>query len=862
MNLSSPVEEVNRDLPAWLTSTLLRRSDLAPRFVYWRQRLARQSRGWRRRLRRQLAVGVTGAALLLAVAGVGAQLGPTATDNAITVVNGQVAITANGQCSLMEAIQNANNKTNGRPYNDCAAGNPNGADTINLPANGLFTLNSAFLPDASVGPIGLPWISTAVTINGNGATIQRGSNAPDFRIMAIGYQGNLTLNNTTIRSGNLTSEGCSDDFYNVPTSGAGILNQGQLSISGSTITENHIECSGLASGGGIFSSGMLSVSNSTIRDNTVYGVYSAYGGGIYNSGTLTIIASNADANFADADNRSAGGGIYSNGTLTISGSTIRDNAAYGISGGYGGGIRSHGSLSISNSTLSGNKSFGNHGGAGGGIDSRGQLTILNSTVDNNQASGYDGSTSGVGVTASGTSYISGSTFVANSILLIGDNLPEITPAIGNYGIMVIANSTVSSNDVLGVGNYGDLTIANSTITDNVSGVRAVCGWGSEEDITRLQRTIVSGNAGSEVVLDNQDQNGCPAISVDSHNLFGKNGNAGVSGFTPGPTDIVPAVGVSAILSPLADNGGPTQTHALPAGSPALDRAPNASCTAVPVNGLDQRGQPRNQNGSGSTSANECDVGAFERGGSAPPPVGAFYLSPAKAGTIGGVAFAPADILKFDPATGWTLYFDGSDVGITKNVTAFELQADGSILLSLVAAQTVPGAGNVAPQDILRFTPTATGPNTSGTFQLWVDGSNVGLTTAEEKIDALGLAADGRIAISTTGAATVAGPGGTTIRTADEDALGFNRANATWSTLLDLTAIPGMGPEDVNALWINPTTGEVFVSLVSAFNLSGVTGDAKDIVKLTPNGSGYTPSLYWDGSAAGFPAIIDGLEMIN
>ena len=64
---------------------------------------------------------------------------------------------------------------------------------------------------------------------------------------------------------------------------------------------------------------------------------------------------------------------------------------------------------------------------------------------------------------------------------------------------------------------------------------------------------------------------------------------------------MPIVGLNAILSPLADNGGPTPTHALPAGSPALDRAPNASCTTAPVNGVDQRGQPRNQNASGGVT---------------------------------------------------------------------------------------------------------------------------------------------------------------------------------------------------------------------------------------------------------------------
>lgn len=803
MNTPSCNETGARGLPPWLAGALLKRGDLAPRFVYWRHRLAQQSRGWRRRLRRQLAVGVTGAALLLAVAGTQAQIGPTATDNAITVVNGQVGIAANGQCSLMEAIQNANNKTNGRPYTDCAAGNPNGADTINLPANGLFTINNAFLPDALVGPIGLPWISTAVTINGNGSTIQRGNNAPDFRVMAVGYQGNLTLNNTTVRNG----------YFYIPENdaagGGGILNQGTLTITGSTISDNGASAYSIY-GGGIHNTGQLTITASTIRNNWCSGSQGCRGGGIASSGSynsLTLLGSTISGNQAFGQNGASGGGVMAGGELTISDSTFHDNTVDSWYWASGSALMSYGSASITGTTFDANISnthdYEDHGSA---ITNGGDMTIANSTISNNQGEYYDFNNEGV------------------------TNEPE-----------------------------GYLTITNSTVTGNAGGIRVVCDYYSGDTHTYLHRTLVSGNG---VEVQKYGDGMCfNQVFVNSHNLFGQNGNPGVSGFNPGPTDIVPTVGLNAILSPLANNGGPTQTHALPAGSPALDRAPNASCTAAPVNGLDQRAQPRNQNGSGSASSNECDVGAFERAGSA-TPVGAFYLSTAKAGTVGGVAFAPADIIKYDPVAGWSLYFDGSDVGITKNVTAFELQADGSILLSLVATQTVPGAGSVQPQDILRFTPTATGPNTAGTFQLWVDGSNVGLTTAAEKIDALGLAADGRIAISTTGAAAVAGPGGATLQAADEDALGFNRASATWSALLDFTALAGMGPEDVNALWINPTTGEVYVSLASAFNLGGVAGDAKDIVKLTPNGGGYTPSLYWDGSAAGFPAIIDGLEIVN
>jgi len=113
--------------PAWLASLLLRRSDILPRFAFHYRRLARQSRPWRRQLRRKLAVTVSGAALLLALAGpVGGPAVEAAADNVITVANAEVRIANNGKCSLSEAIRNANNTTNGRPHADCAAGNPTG----------------------------------------------------------------------------------------------------------------------------------------------------------------------------------------------------------------------------------------------------------------------------------------------------------------------------------------------------------------------------------------------------------------------------------------------------------------------------------------------------------------------------------------------------------------------------------------------------------------------------------------------------------------------------------------------------------------------------------------------------------------
>lgn len=742
----------------WLASLFLKRSgSLLPRFAVYYQRVARLPRPWQRRLRHKLAVTVAGAALLLALSGpvVAAQpppvdasytivtadpetgvaiAAPAAAEATITVVNGEVRVLANGKCSLIEAIQNANNGNTGQPNADCAAGNPSGADTIVLPAGGSFVLTA--IHNSVFGATGLPTIKTAITIEGNGATIARSGAAgtPVFRIMAVDPVGNLTLRNTTITGGG--------NRYNYDFgSGGGLLNEGTLTVEQSRITGNATYWDG----GGIANGGTLVVKESSITDNLGY---------------------------------NGGGGVSNGGTATITRSLVSGNSAHY----YAGGIDNSGLMTIVNSTVSGNGSSEDGGGIMNMND--GTLTLTNATVTGN-----------------------------SSVNIVG-----------------------------GIWNAGQLTLNRTIVSGNIN------------DLAQYY----TGNGQSEFWNGNEG-----TVIANNRNIFGYDGDSGIwYGFTPGATDIVPTVGLNAILSPLADNGGPTKTHALPAGSPALDRAPSADCTAAPILGVDQRVQPRNQNGAGGVTADECDVGAFELGTATPPPVGpSFYISAKGSGTIGGVAFAPADILKYDPATGWSMYFDGSDVGITQNLIGFEMLDDGSILMALAGGQNVSGVGSVSPRDVLRFIPASTGPNTNGTFQMYVKGSTVGLTTADEKIDALGLTANGRIAISTVGAAAVPGPSGT-IKAQDEDALGFNKTNSTWSLFFDGTPIPGMSVEDVNALWVNPTTGELYVSILNAFTIGGLKGDAKDIIKLTPKtGGGYNVSMVWDGSAAGFPSTIDGLEMI-
>ena len=117
-------------------------------------------------------------------------------------------------------------------------------------------------------------------------------------------------------------------------------------------------------------------------------------------------------------------------------------------------------------------------------------------------------------------------------------------------------------------------------------------------------------------------------------------------------------------------------------------------------------------------------------------------------------------------------------------------------------------------------------------------------------------------MSTTGAAAVKLPNGNVLKAQDEDALGVNLGSGVWSAYFDGTPIPGLKAEDINGLWIDPATGDLYVSIVGAFNLGGVKGNGQDIVKLTSNGGGsYTPSLWYDGSAEGFPSNIDGLDIL-
>ena len=247
------------------------------------------------------------------------------------------------------------------------------------------------------------------------------------------------------------------------------------------------------------------------------------------------------------------------------------------------------------------------------------------------------------------------------------------------------------------------------------------------------------------------------------------------------------------------------------------------------------------------------------------------LSAKTAGSVGGVDFTPADILAYDGATGqWSLQFNASDVSVAKNLAAFARQDRSGqpdlYYLVFNANQNIPGLGTVTPFDVVRFTPTQLGATTAGTFAWYFDGSDVGLTQSGEKIDALSLNGN-QLLISTAGAASVKRPGGGNLRAADEDVIAFTPTTTgentagSWGTFFDgSAAVPGLAAEDVTGFWIDPATNALYVTLGGAFNLGGLSGDSNDVVKLTPAGGGYTPTLAWDGGAAGFAFVLDGVEL--
>ncbi|MBD2548531.1 M10 family metallopeptidase C-terminal domain-containing protein [Microcystis elabens FACHB-917] len=142
--------------------------------------------------------------------------------------------------------------------------------------------------------------------------------------------------------------------------------------------------------------------------------------------------------------------------------------------------------------------------------------------------------------------------------------------------------------------------------------------------------------------------------------------------------------------------------------------------------------------------------------------------------LGGIAFDDSDLARLNRnASGGfdvSMLFDGSDVGLTTNGEAVDAVTglpDGSWLISTRGSGSVPGVSSFKAQDILRFTPTSLGQNTRGSWRLYADMSDVGISSSAENITAMSAASDGRLFLTTRGNASSNG-----LSAANEDVFAF------------------------------------------------------------------------------------------
>jgi hypothetical protein len=329
------------------------------------------------------------------------------------------------------------------------------------------------------------------------------------------------------------------------------------------------------------------------------GYSSAFGGGcIYSKGPVllndTVITGCRVFDIASSGTY-AGGALLINSTLSAIGSSIVENEIYSSLGyAFGGGASVSGDAVLLNSTVSGNHITNASGGLTqiGGLDVGGKLTMTYSTISNNSVSGLPGHPGSIGgARAGGGATISSSTISGNTadggvggLRLYGSS---VSPN-------VITNSTISGNTAGSVGGVyarGTTTISNSTIAFNTETAFASGGG------LRLAYSLA--DIESTIIASNTSFGTTQNIGLGiSGGIAGANNLIGTSPSVSLPAD---TVGGDPHLLALTDNGGPTLTHALGPGSPAVDAGNN---NATLTN--DQRGS-----GFPRMIGIAPDIGAFE-----------------------------------------------------------------------------------------------------------------------------------------------------------------------------------------------------------------------------------------------------------
>lgn len=427
-------------------------------------------------------------------------------------------------------------------------------------------------------------INKNLTITGPGSsllTVQRSSagGTPQFRIISID-SGTVSISGLTITNGNTPDGAPGGTIGSTATEGGGIRNAGSLTMSDVSVIGNRGGKGGNATNvpgdggraGGIYNIGsLLTMTNCTISGN------SAGAGGTGGTG--------------GGGRGGDGGGIFSqSGTMTLTNVTISNNTGGASTttsgfGGMGGGIFNNvpSTASLTNCTVSGNSSGDATGpsstnGFGGGLRNDGAMTVIGSTISSNTSHGPGG-------------------------------------GVINEALFTLINSTISGNSAAFAGafyNSGSVSFTNCTITNNSASTPGDEGVENAQANAKVRNTIIAGNGTKDVLgfFTSLGNNLIGKADTDGHNGFINGSNNDQAGGVATPLD--PRLG------PLANNGGPTQTHALLADSTAIDAGNNCvlndSCSPALGSSLttDQRGAGFNRavdgNGDGTATV---DIGAYE-----------------------------------------------------------------------------------------------------------------------------------------------------------------------------------------------------------------------------------------------------------
>lgn len=371
------------------------------------------------------------------------------------------------------------------------------------------------------------------------------------------------------------------------------------------------------------------------------------------NGTITLtnggeIPVGADINIAGPgttnlviDGNGAGRAFSFGTQIQMSGLTIRNCVATSTFGGAGGAIANLGSLTLSNCVISGcaamtgaNQSgggaAGGSGGDGGGIYNTGTLSLVACTLANNK--GGPGGTGGPGSSVvlggqGGSGGNGGAIFSTGTLVLSGCTLTGNSAGAGGSGGAAGSLGIPGPVGIAGDGGAidssgtGTATVTSCTIDDNSAAAGGVAGGIRNDGVMTLIASTVTRNNGQNTgggVYSTNEFTARNCIFAENtaasspdyygtffsqgHNLVGN--NAGSFGFFPSDDDIVgtSTAPINPVIAPLADNGGPTFTVALRAGSPAIDAGDDTLLAAGIT--TDQRGLPRK-------SGAHVDIGAYE-----------------------------------------------------------------------------------------------------------------------------------------------------------------------------------------------------------------------------------------------------------